>query len=248
MNNRSNLCILMFLCCITSISHSMDINPNLPDFASSTAENLATFVKKEIDLGVNPNSFLHRLTQVRNTDVVKDALSTLFRYGANPNYSQSPLHQAAQENNLEMVQELLKAGSRTEVRDSNNWTPLHIATEKGCILVVQHLLAAGANPNAIGIPRNEFLLGVSNHTGPSDPTITHVQGYTPLFCAATMRRNRYKIAKALLDAGANPHAICEIGRKFRNQNPKPLKLLDVAITHGNTETTDLIRRAQQNKK
>jgi ankyrin repeat protein len=99
-----------------------------------------------------------------------------------------PLLEASSEGQLEVMELLLNAGADPE-RELRTLTPLYQAVSHGQIAAVRSLLAAGANPNRRRCPQRALALMAS-----------------PLGLASLLGAT--EIVTALLDAGADPNALC----------------------------------------
>ncbi len=119
------------------------------------------------------------------------ALKTLIELGAKVNqpdkFGSTPLHQAAYFGDVRAAQALLeaKADPTIHAKEIGDYTPLHTAAEYGHASVVRVLVRHGARVN-------EPLSG-SLHT--------------PLHVATSFKFSNTRTVRALLEAGANPHAL-----------------------------------------
>lgn len=140
--------------------------------------------------------------------------------GADPNAKdqsgRTPLHFAAPYNVPSVVALLLEAGGEVGARDDYGYTPLHRlakrSNEPGVLATVDLLHKAGADPNT-----RETMYGstplhdaASRHTrlvemahNPDEKTLAEDQAKSVAFLLALVR--------ALLDIGADPHALDDAG-------------------------------------
>jgi len=142
--------------------------------------------------------------------------------------NQTALMWAAAEGNHEAVLTLIAAGANVERRSTGQLTPLLFAVRQGQTSAVRALLDAGADVNApsrdgttplaLAIINSHFALAKLLLTHGADPNLPDPRG-SALHALAWIRRpgsgrpplptgnlNSLDLARALLDAGANPNA------------------------------------------
>jgi ankyrin repeat protein len=88
----------------------------------------------------------------------------------------------------EVARKLIYAGLDIEARDRLDWTPLVAAIHDGSLEGVRAFISVGANVNA-----------------------THDRGFTVFMSAAGSSERTPEIMKALVEAGADPRAVSELG-------------------------------------
>jgi len=119
------------------------------------------------------------------------------------------LHDAAAAGSLAEVKRLVESGMNTTSFDDIDWTPLHHAARNGRYDVVRYLLSTGVDVN------------IQNYDS---------AGETPL--GASILDCSYRMAKLLIDAGADPRLpgwagidAIERVRQRRDEQATPLLIL-----------------------
>ncbi len=135
-----------------------------------------------------------------------------------PYFLQIPLFCAALQGNLPMVQALLNAGADVHQIDAQQNTALFFATSLG---VAQELMQRGLDleahneyewpPLVNAIMEGDLLRVTLFVEAGANPNATHDRGCTPLMCAVGCAERNVQIIRALLDAGADPHAVSDLG-------------------------------------
>jgi cytochrome c len=132
----------------------------------------------------------------------------------------TPLHMAIETNHVEAARLLLDLGADVNALDYRKKGPLHYAAGVGIVELVELLLERGANPNSLDTFGENALHSIASGGGlrseQDQVRIVHRlmaaglgadsdgnAGRTPLWYAAA--RAKLAVAKALLDAGANPN-------------------------------------------
>jgi len=163
-------------------------------------------------------------------DLVKGACSgnlrlvlSALRQGANPNaryQGRTVLLWAVQEQHLNVVKALVRAGVSLEAKDNLGFTAVDQAVGEGSFEIVEFLLKSGAKVNG------------------------HTANGSPLHTACAWRR--LKIARLLLQNGADPNVLDKDGRKpidfikrLRNASDKTLKriLIQKKLIKSQSDTT-----------
>lgn len=159
-----------------------------------------------------------------------DLAQLLLTAGVEPRFAgpgqQTCLHAAARNGDVQSIRQLLKVASVVAAVDATNeegCTPLHLACRDGgaTSAVLEALLAAGAQPCVVDRQQRNclHLLADANDdvaAANAVPAILEAgaalegadsDGNSPLACA--IRSVRPNLAKALLNAGANPNALID---------------------------------------
>ncbi|KAM0867792.1 hypothetical protein ACQ4PT_041747 [Festuca glaucescens] len=166
----------------------------------------------------------------------------LLERGATPRAPDSdgetPLHWAAYNGDRELAMLLLHRGADAGAANPRG-TPLHVAAERAHPDVVSILLRQGADPNKVA--NGVFTPLISSLVGGSlkcmkllilagaNVNAGGFSGATLLFIACS-RRGTAPFVKCLLDAGADPNALDELGRLP----------IEIAAVHAETEVVEVL--------
>ena len=167
-------------------------------------------IVKNILLVIDLSNELVKASESNDTEQAK----SLLERGATPNIvgdrGSTPLHFACENQNTELAKILLETGANPNYENINLDTALHVACIKGSLDLVNLLLSYKANPNAI----------------------EGKEGLTSLHSAC--RENKPAIVMALLEAGADRHAVDMFGQPPLHTacGPFATKIADILIERG----------------
>lgn len=195
------------------------------------------------DLGRPSKSPLHAAFECKQDDggYILDAIEALLFAGADPNVLDcqgfSPLHLALQREKGEEVARVFASAARFGVnfglKDESGWPMLHKAAFMGKASVLKVMLECGADPNmhsnlSVRYPLIAAIAGGSLEcvkellAAGANPNARDVDGEPSLlacggFSQFSSAPFSHKVARALLEAGCDPHSKTKDGKLLLNK-------------------------------
>lgn len=135
------------------------------------------------------------------------------------------LHDAVKKRDHLLVRELLESGVSVNIKNGNDTSAMELAVTYDCFECLKELIRQGGNVNEFDSSRREHLIfstispKKTHHLhllvkNGADINAQDSLGYTPLITAIVL--NQYDIAEFLLNKGADPSMMNEMGKTALN--------------------------------